>query len=252
MAAAKGKMAKRVGIVLAVVAITIIAACAWYVNDSSDADESALAAIAGEGAYGADGVEVRELSGGALAFVPSEPAAGLVLYPGAKVQPEAYAPLMRKLAERGVTSIVVRPPFNLALLDVDAAGRACGQFPAIDTWVIAGHSMGGVAACDYVSRHQDEIDALVLLAAYPAADLSGYGGAVLSLSGSEDGVLNREKAEAAKGLLPAQTQELVIEGGNHANYANFGAQANDRPATISREQQQEQTVDAVMGLLKAA
>jgi hypothetical protein len=67
--------------------------------------------------------------------------------------------------------------------------------------------------------------------------------------GSEDGVLNRENYEAAREKLPDQARELVIQSGNHAGYGNYGDQEGDGEASISRERQQDEAVDAIMALV---
>ena len=226
MTGSRNTVAKRILIALAVVVVVLVAAAVWYVNDFYHADNVALAVVADEDGN-ADGVDVRTLPSSDIAFVPDQPVAGLVFYPGAKVQPEAYAPLMQKCAQRGILCVLLKPTFNLAIIDMNAADGATEQFPNVSTWIIAGHSMGGVAAADYASRHIDEFDAIAFLAAYPAVDLSKFDGKALSIIGSNDGVLNRDKYEQAHELLPNSAQELVIEGGNHANYGNYGDQAND-------------------------
>ena len=251
MAGKRNTVVKRILIALAVVFAVLAAAAVWYVNDYSHADNVALAAVADENGA-ADGVEVRTLPSGDIAFVPDNPVAGLVFYPGGKVQPEAYAPLMQQCAQRGILCVLLKPTFNLAIIDMDAANGATAQFPNVSKWIIAGHSMGGVAAADYASRHADEFDAIAFLAAYPAVDLSKFDGKVLSIVGSNDGVLNRDKYEQAHKLLPDSAQELVIEGGNHANYGNYGDQANDGQADITRENQQAQATDALVDLAAAA
>ena len=253
MAIQLGKAPRRIVAVL--LAVIVLAACAfaWYVSDYSRADQTAMSA-ASDANGAADGVVVRHLEGSflagdTLAFEPVDPVAGLVLYPGAKVQPEAYAPLLTQCAERGVLCIQVASPFNLAIMDANAAERYQKQYPQIDKWIVAGHSMGGVAAASYVANHGQSADALVLLASYPADDLARYKGSVLSVIGTEDGVLNRENYNNARSKLPADAAELVIEGGNHAYYGNYGEQSGDGQAHITREQQQAQTVDALMTLL---
>lgn len=251
MVGSKNTIAKRILIALAVVVVVLVAAAVWYVNDYSHADNAALAAVADEDGV-ADGVEVRTLPSGDIAFVPNRPTAGLVFYPGGKVQPEAYAPLMQQCAQRGILCVLLKPTFNLAIIDMDAASGITAQFPDVTKWVIAGHSMGGVAAADYASRHADEFDAIAFLAAYPAVDLSKFDGKVLSIVGSNDGVLNRDKYEQAHKLLPNSARELVIEGGNHAYYGNYGEQANDGQAGITRENQQAQATDALVDLAAAA
>ena len=75
---------------------------------------------------------------------------------------------------------------------------------------------------------------------------------MLSIVGSNDGVLNRDKYEQAHELLPDSARELVIEGGNHAYYGNYGEQANDGQADITREDQQAQATDALVDLAAAA
>lgn len=251
MVGSKNTIAKRILIALAVVVVMLVAAAVWYVNDYSHADNAALAVAADEDGA-TDGVEVRTLPSGDIAFVPDNPVAGLVFYPGGKVQPEAYAPLMQQCAQRGILCVLLKPTFNLAIIDMDAASGITAQFPDVTKWVIAGHSMGGVAAADYASRHADEFDAIAFLAAYPAVDLSKFDGKVLSIVGSNDGVLNRDKYEQAHELLPDSAQELVIEGGNHAYYGNYGEQANDGQADITRQNQQAQATDALVDLAAAA
>ena len=52
--------------------------------------------------------------------------------------------------------------------------------------------------------------------------------------------------------MPDSARELVIEGGNHAYYGNYGEQANDGQADITRENQQAQATDALVDLAAAA
>ena len=95
----------------------------------------------------------------------------------------------------------------------------------------------------------------VLLAVYVAfgvyvndyyhADLTDSGLRVYSTYGSKDGVLNREKYEADRTNLPQDTTETVIDGGCHAGFGSYGAQKGDGTPTISAEEQQQQTADAL-------
>lgn len=247
----KPSKAKRILIVVGIVLVVLVGAGAWYVNDYYHADATALAAVADEDGD-ADGVTVRTLADGAIAFVPEHPSAGLIFYPGAKVQPEAYAPLFEQCAEQGMLCVIVKPLFNLAILDMNAADGIQAQFPDVTRWAIAGHSMGGVAASDYASRHAGSFAAVVFLASYPSVDLTGFDGAVLSIMGSNDQVLNRESFEKAQVKLPANAHEIEIVGGNHAYFGNYGEQAGDGIAAITREEQQTQTATAIVELARAA
>lgn len=62
---------------------------------------------------------------------------------------------------------------------------------------------------------------------------------------SEDGVLNREKYEADRTNLPQDTTETIIDGDCHAGFGSYGAQKGDGTPTISAEEQQRQTADAL-------
>ena len=240
------KLRFRLVVPMALVLSLVVGGGALYFSNYYHADAIALGA-----AVSTDDVEVRALSTGELAFVPRDPIAGLVFYPGAKVQPEAYAPLLRQCAGQGVLCVLVRPPANFALFDVNAAAAAMEAFPEVHAWILAGHSLGGVAASQYASVNPEELDALVLLAAYPASDLSASDIRVLSIVGSSDAVLDRAAYEEAQKNLPASSEELTIAGGNHAYYGNYGEQRGDGVAAITQEEQQEQTAEAIVSLARS-
>ena len=242
----KSVVVRRILLALAILVVLMVGAFAWYVSDYYHADDVAQSYV-NNGQAG--GVTVRTLDGGELAFVPEQPVAGLIFYPGGKVEPESYAPLMERCAELGVLCVLVKPPFNLAVLNPNAADGIPEQFPDVTRWAIGGHSLGGVMAADYLSRHEDSFDGAVLLAAYTAADLTGFGGKVLLVTGTNDQVMNREKYEESRDLLPTSVTELTIEGGNHAQFGNYGPQSGDGEATIPASQQQQATAQAIRDML---
>ena len=118
--------------------------------------------------------------------------------------------------------------------------------------MIGGHSLGGVAASTYLAGHSDDFSAIVFLAAYPTEDLSKIDVEALSVVGSNDSVLDRAKYDEAMDKMPAHTRELIIPGGNHASFGNYDAQQNDSEATITREEQQALTAQAIADLAEAA
>lgn len=112
--------------------------------------------------------------------------------------------------------------------------------------------MGGVAAADFASRHAQYFQTIAFLASYPSADLTSFRGSALTLVGTSDGVINRDRCAEAKKDLPAAASTRDIEGGNHAHFGNYDDQADDGQATVSREDQQEQTAEAIALQLAAA
>lgn len=232
---------KNRGIALAaavVVLLALVIGCGAYVSDYYRADETAAAAL-----VGSEAVEVWQEKG-LTVFAPEKAAAGFVFYPGGKVEYTAYAPLMLALAERDVLCLLVEMPLNLAVLDVNAAGGLRERFPEVERWYIGGHSLGGSMAASFAAK-QEGFEGLALLAAYSTADLTNVGLRVISLYGTEDGVLNREKYESYRVNLPQNTAEVVIQGGNHAQFGSYGPQEGDGGARISGAEQISRTVEAL-------
>lgn len=182
-------------------------------------------------------------------FIPQKPSdTAIIFYPGAKVEATAYAPLMNKLAQRGIYCIICDMPYNLALFDIDAAEDVINmeEFTNINHWYLAGHSLGGSMAASYLSDNSAKYDGIVLLASYSTKSLVNRGITALNIYGSEDGILNMEKLEKYSTNLPENTVTKVIEGGNHASFGCYGEQKGDNKATISNIEQIEQTVQIIV------
>ena len=171
----------------------------------------------------------------------------LIFYPGAKVATEAYAPLMYQLAENGVDCFLVDMPFHMAFFGMNRAEEIMQKYN-YEAWYLGGHSLGGAMAANfvagYVEDHADGIRGLLLLAAYPTKDLSSSDMSVVTVYGSEDGVLNMDKIVAGRKLMPQDYKEVCVEGGNHAQFGSYGAQKGDGTAAISAEEQWARTVEA--------
>jgi len=155
---------------------------------------------------------------------------------------------MHALAEEGVLCVVPKMPLRLAVLDMSAADGIAEQYPGITHWAIGGHSLGGAMAASCAAKHAEEFDALVLLAAYSTAELP-EDLSVVSIYGDADGVMNREKYAEYRANLPEQTAEVVIPGGNHAQFGDYGPQKGDGEAAISPQEQLVRTLQAVLPVL---
>ncbi len=226
------------------VVLALALGIAVYAGDYYRADESAAASLERT----IPGVRV-DAGRDRIVFVPDGAREGLIFYPGGKVEFSAYAPLMEELAREGILCVLVRMPLNLAVLDANAANGIPEAYPEIETWAVGGHSLGGAMAAVYAAGHPEEVDALVLLAAYSTADLSGSGVRVLSVYGTEDGVMKRDRYEEYRANLPADVTELIIDGGCHAGFGSYGPQKGDGTPLISREEQQRITAEAVRAFL---
>ena len=221
------------GVLLAVL-VVLTAGFFWYVSDYYRAEDVALAVLAQD-----DGIETRDNLTILSPALPSDTA--IIFYPGAKVEASAYLPLLDQIRQTGVICILVDMPFHMAIFDANAAEDVMAQFPDVAHWYIAGHSMGGAMASQFASDHPDQVDGLILLGAYlygdypPEDTLTVYG----SLNQSVEDKLD-------------YTENVVeIQGGNHAQFGNYGPQKGDLPAEIPAQEQQAQTVAAIEDFISA-
>ena len=226
---------KRLKITLIIVFAVLLAAvigCAIYLGSYYRADTDAINKMDFGGSF-----TIKELDNGSIAYIPESSVAGVIFYPGGKVEHTAYAPLMKALASEGIASVLVKMPFNLAVFDIDAAEGIKEEYPEIQSWYLAGHSLGGSMAASYLADSYEEFDGLILLGSYSTADISALPLKVLSIYGSEDKVLNREKYGECLANLPEDTYEFVIEGGCHAYFGVYGAQKGDGAPSITNKEQ---------------
>ncbi len=172
----------------------------------------------------------------------------LVFYPGAKVEETAYAPLLHRLAEQGVDVCLVKMPMRFAIFAKNKADSVFASYEHSNRY-ICGHSLGGAIAADYASRHGDDLKGVILLAAYPVRDIDDQL-FLLSIYGTEDGVLHMDKVIKARAYAPVNYIETPIDGGNHAQFGNYGMQNGDLPASISAEVQQAKTADLIVDIIK--
>ena len=227
---------KKILISLLLVLAAVIG-CAAYVSDYYPAAVEAFEIP--------ESVNVSE-EGGYLICESEGATKGLILYPGGKVDHEAYTTLGVAIAERGVSVVICEMPLRLAVLDPNAADGVCELLPEVTEWYIGGHSLGGSMAASYMANHP-EIRGLILLGSYSTADVSDR--PTLSVYGSEDGVMNREKDEKYRSNLGEGLTEIVIEGGCHAYFGTYGMQKGDGNPTISVYEQITITSDHIIDFI---
>lgn len=83
------------------------------------------------------------------------------------------------------------------------------------------------------------MEGLILLGAYPYGDYPAENTLVVY------GSLNQSVEEH----LDNAENVVEIDGGNHAQFGNYGPQKGDLPAAISPQEQQAQTVAAISAFL---
>ena len=240
------RLFKRLFLIVAIILlITVVGFVVWASNPLGPMPE-ALEAMQSDS-------QVQVTEDGWITFQPAgaQPDTGLVIYPGGRVDPRSYAPIAREIAGQGYLAVIVPMPLNLAVFGSERAQEVIAAHPEIQSWAIGGHSLGGAMAARFAYKHPAAVRGLDLWAAYPASsdDLSGQDLLTLSLIGSLDGLGTGQGVQETRHLLPLDTIFITIEGGNHSQFGWYGDQPGDAEATISREEQQAQVLQATLQLL---
>jgi pimeloyl-ACP methyl ester carboxylesterase len=184
---------------------------------------------------------------------------GLLFFPGALVDPTAYAPLARAVAAAGYPVRLVELPRRGAFGGADdprLAGRARDQLRGIggpQRWVVAGHSRGAVVASELAATRPSGMAGLVLIGTtHPRdVDLSGLVVPVTKVVGTHDGIAPEQASNDNRHLLPAATRWIRIEGGNHSQFGWYGFQPGDHFAGIEAAEQRARMVAAILDMLRA-
>jgi hypothetical protein len=187
-----------------------------------------------------------------ITFEPADQAeVGLIFYPGGLVEPTAYTPVLRMIAEEGVLVVITPMPLNLAILNPNDAAGVITDYPYISRWIITGHSLGGASASIFVDNHPEKIDAIAFWDSYPpdSSDLSDIGIPALSIYGTTDGFPNTKNFDDKRYLLPTEAIFIPIEGANHAQFGDYGPQKGDVVATINMKEQHEIVAEIMLDLI---
>ncbi|WP_259415817.1 alpha/beta hydrolase [Bacillus toyonensis] len=177
-----------------------------------------------------------------IVFGEKDAKIGIIFYQGAKVEVEAYSYLGEALAKEGHFVVMPKLPLNLAILGINEVDSVIEQYPEVQKWYVAGHSMGGAMISKYAFQHEEKIDGIIFLGSYPAEDFSTKSIPMLSIYGEVDALATVEKIENNKKLMSKNTTMHMIKGGNHAHFGMYGEQKGDNASLITAKAQRDETV----------
>ena len=232
-------------IITGIVLVVLFTSVVIFLNTVSKADTKAINAYNKENIKNA---ETQVLSDHMIAYIPEgEIKAGLVFYPGGRVEYNSYEPLLKTCAQEGILCIVVEMPQNLAFFGINRGLKAIEHFPEIKDWYIGGHSLGGSMAATCAAANEGTFKGVILLGSYSVNNIKDH--EVLTIYGSEDGVMNKNKYNKNKDNLPDNFTEVIIKGGNHAYFGMYGNQKNDGTATITNAEQIKQSAAYIVDFI---
>lgn len=233
--------------ILLLLLVAVAVAGPLYANSARQPLPEAIVALDSDG-------QVQVVQEPWLTFSPIQSASNtaFIFYPGGRVDPRGYAPLVRAIAAEGYLAIVPEMPLNIAAIRPNIATKIVAAHPEIDRWVIGGHSVGGAMAAQFTYTHSEIIDGLAIWASYPPdrADLAGIDIPVTLIYGSRETRVTDDSVAERQHLLPADTVYVRIEGGDHHQFGSYEINPQDHLATISRASQHRQILDATLALLE--
>lgn len=242
----KKNMLKKIVLGVLIACTLLFSTYSWWYLQQMKADPVAELAL-----VSSDSVEVERTRLG-IAFVPIKYSEiFLIFYPGAFVDPLAYAPLCHELAGHGIECLIVEMPLRSAIFGYNASSSVALSQKLDKKYILAGHSHGAEMAAHYMKENPGRFQKLILLGTqYPEKiSLAENKIKVLKVYGTNDGLEPVSEIEKNKVNLPAGTRYVEIAGGNHGQFGYYGKQPFDDPATISREEQQKQVVQAMLAFI---
>ena len=173
----------------------------------------------------------------------------LIFFPGGLADPKAYAPLCKKIAERGYTCHLIKMSFRLPQRDYQKISRMFDLRSG--RYVIGGHSQGGKMAAQFVYENSGLMQGLFLLGtSHPRdIDLSNQSIPAIKFYAENDGLASVEEVLENKDKLPINAKLILIEGGNHSQFGYLGGLLMDDKADITLEEQQTIVLESMINFL---
>jgi pimeloyl-ACP methyl ester carboxylesterase len=224
------RLVRRVGVLALVAGVLAAIGSVIWAEHPMEAEAKPLAAVR------ADPLLRYRDRGDAVVLTPTRPSGtGLVFLAGARVDAAAYAWKLSGIVDQGISVVIVRPTLNLAIVETRPLSSFERYDPQVRSWLVGGHSLGGVRACRYAADDPGagKVAGLVLLGSSCADDLSRRALPVLSIGGARDGLSTPAKIAAARHLLPADAELVEIPGSVHAQFGDYGVQPGDGIPTTS-------------------
>ncbi len=169
----------------------------------------------------------------------------VIIYPSSGVEPVGYAGMARKIASKGYKVVVAKVFMNYPFFAFDRADKIINSNPDKNRWYLISHNTSGDVAVKAAASNK-KIMGVVFLGTYPSGDdLKLINEPVLTIWGTNDGILDFTKFHAYKNNLPTNADFTEIVGGNNTNFADIKMIAGDNNARISNSIQQDRAAEHI-------
>lgn len=172
----------------------------------------------------------------------------LVFYPGALVDPRAYIPLCREIAENNIKVYIIKMPWRLASKGYMKPKELNLFTDTTKTYILAGHSQGAKMGAQFVYENPKLINKLILIGSSHPRDISLSDSQIpiLKIYGSRDGIADEKSILDNKSKRPQNAQFKRISGANHSQFGYYGFQLGDNSAQISRDEQKNEVLKLIL------
>ncbi len=175
---------------------------------------------------------------------------GFIIFSGAKADEKAYAYLAKLLHEAGHTVVIPMPVLHMTA--TESHGLAIIESnPKIEKWFLIGHSLGGLPITRIALQQPPKVQGIAYLASYMVTDLSELNISAIRITASNDRTMNQNMMESNLDYLPENSTSVEIEGANHQGFGAYKSLGRDGEATMSWQEQQEQTVRLILDFFDA-
>lgn len=241
------KMATKVVAVLSVVVLVVLlgAGYIWSTNTYGVNEDYIKYSSSG------DGVTVVN-NGGEYVVFPTNGNAktGVIIYPSEKTDTRSYLKLSNMLARDGYRVVITKYMFNYPAIAKNPAKKVIDSNSDIKNWYIVAHSRSGELALRNAANEKN-VSGVAFMGAYPIGDnLKLINKPVLTIWGTQDGIIDFTKFEEYKQNLPEKSYLHEIVGGNNTGFSDSKTFEGDNQPTIDRDEQQKKASDYIDSFIK--
>ena len=176
---------------------------------------------------------------------------GFIIFSGAKADERSYAYMAKLLYDKGYNVFIPKVLFHMSVTGIRQGLDIIEGNPEVKSWILIGHSLGGVPVSRIASREPEGLEGVAFLASYLLTDLSEIAISAIRINAENDQIMNKERLDAHVDYLPKHSVSSVLMGANHKGFGAYDSVSRDGVATMTWKEQQEETVGQILDFFEA-